>query len=1029
MSALSLTERITASFYAWELRGRGWDIAEYPVSLEPPYRPFFLLPEEGGLQSVPIDDGKRPTLLSSAIEATKHFFSGVTKTAEAKSEPFTEQALFPAALPPSPATISIRVPADFKSDMEQMRQLLLAFSSCIQPVSMEFIGQNGKVHLQIACHEADQENILATLAGHMPDVVPIPGDDFLSEHWEDESKDVVIIDCALAQEFFLPIKTGKSFSVDPYIPLISALARAKEDECSCVQILFERVRNPWERSILDAVQAGGDGCLFDDAPEFVPLSKEKTETPLFAVVLRIATQADSPERAWELARTMQGFLLQFNRPGSNEFIPLENEGYPAPLHEEALLARFSYRAGMLLSLNELLGLAHFPDVSVTHPALVRLTQHTKAVPNEALDHSFILGRNEHRGLSTEVTLPTEARMTHMHVIGVSGTGKSSFLLSLIKQDIDNGESLAVLDPHGDLIDDILAHIPKHRQSHVIVFDPADEAWPIGFNILSAASEQEKTLLSSDLVGIFARFSTSWGDTMNTVLGQAVLALLESELGGTLLDLRRFLVDERFRANYLATIPDQEIRFFWEKEYPLIGTKSIGPILTRLDTFLRSKLVRHIVGQKDAKLNLGHVMNNADQILLVKLSQGMIGEENAALLGSLLMSKFHQHALARQALAKKQRRPFFLYADECQHFVTPSLEALYGEGRKYALGLTLAHQTLAQIERMPQVAAAIMGNAYTRVVFRVGGNDAKQLAEGFSYFDRDDIESLGRGQAIVHIGSAANDCNISTIPVRPLPTGEVDARTAAIIAQSRARFAIPLAKLKEHFAAWYPQKEEPKAEPSKPIKTIVTEEQEVEAPQVSGVEVVPETPQKPKTKRPEPLDLPELGRGGAEHKYLQHLIKRLAEERGFRAVIEDAAGDGRADVVLKKDKLTVACEISVTTAVEHEVANLTKCLQAKFSHIIFICKDKRRRAKVQNTLSAQLPAVQNIIFVGPDDIVAALDHVDPQPKTTEGTIRGYTVKVSRQRLSPEEIATRRKAIAEVIARSLSLNQPVPPDESA
>lgn len=1013
MSALALSERITASFYAWELRGRGWDIAAYPVALEPPYRPFFLLPEQGGLQSAPIDDGKRPTLLSNAIEQTKRFFSGVAKTADAEFEPFTEQALFPAALPPSPAAIAIRVPSDFKSDMEQMRQLLLAFSSCIQPVSMEFIGANGKVHLQIVCHEADQEHILATLAGHVPDVVPIPGDDLLTQAWSHAAKDAMIIDCALAQEFFLPIKTGKSFSVDPYISLVSALAQAKEDECSCVQILFQRVINPWERSILDAVQAGGDGCLFDDAPEFVPLAKEKTATPLFAVVLRIATQADSPERAWELARTLQGFLLQFNRPESNEFIPLENDGYPASLHEEALLARVSYRAGMLLSLNELLGLAHVPDASVTHPALVRLKHHTKAVPHEALDHPFVLGRNEHRGLATNITLPTEARMAHMHVIGASGTGKSSFLLSLIKQDIDNGESLAVLDPHGDLIDDILAHIPKRREGHVIVFDPADEAWPIGFNILSAGSEQERTLLSSDLVGIFARFSTSWGDTMNTVLGQAVLALLESELGGTLLDLRRFLVDERFRRNHLATIPDHEIRFFWEKEYPLIGTKSIGPILTRLDMFLRSKLVRHIVGQKDAKLNLGHVMNSADQILLVKLAQGMIGEENAALLGSLLMSKFHQHALARQVLPKNQRRPFFLYADECQHFVTPSLEALYGEGRKYALGLTLAHQTLAQIERMPQVAAAIMGNAYTRVVFRVGGNDAKQLAEGFSSFDRDDIESLGRGHAIVRIGGAAHDCNLSTIPVRQLPAGEVEARTAAIIAQSRTRFAIQLAELKERFAAWYPQKDKSKAEPVKPLVT----EEKVEAPLAPDVEVVPKTPKKPPTKRPEPPDLPLLGRGGAEHKYLQHLIKRLSEERGFRAEIEDAAGDGRADVVLKKGELTVACEISVTTAVEHEVANLTKCLQAKFSHIIFVCKDKRRQDKVQRMLASTQPGTESIIFIGPDDIVAALDRVDPAPQTIEGVVRGYKVKVTRQSLSASDITARRSVMAEVIARSM------------
>jgi hypothetical protein len=190
------------------------------------------------------------------------------------------------------------------------------------------------------------------------------------------------------------------------------------------------------------------------------------------------------------------------------------------------------------------------------------------------------------------------------------------------------------------------------------------------------------------------------------------------------------------------------------------------------------------------------------------------------------------------------------------------------------------------------------------------------------------------------------------------------------------------------------------------------------PDIEELPEIIEIQQKPKTKRPEPPELPLLGRGGAEHKYLQHLIKRLAEERGFRAVIEDAAGDGRADIVLKKDKLTVACEISVTTAVEHEVANLTKCLQAKFSHIIFVCKDKLRRNKVQEMLTSTQPEAANVIFIGPDDIVAALDRVDPQPKTTEGTIRGYKVRVSRQSLSASDVTARRSAVAEVIARSLS-----------
>ena len=1044
MPTLARTEHITQSFYAWEERGRGWTLADYPVAFEPPYRPFFLLPESGvtGTRPASLDDGKRSTWLSTAAENVKRWFGG-SLTAEEPEAPFVEQAPYPIELDPAPFTFGIRMPLDFTFGTEQMRQLLLALSSCIQPMGFEFVGGGGRVHFQMSCHDVDRETILATLEGIVPDIVPVENDDHLMEEW-DFGRHSVIVDCALAREFFLPIKAGKLFGVDPYIPLVSALARAKEDECACMQILFQRVINPWERSILHAVQAGGG--LIDDAPEFGPLAKEKTESPLFAAVLRIATQSDTDADAWKLARSLQGFLLQFSRSGSNEFIPLANDEYPDTDHENALLARVSYRSGMLLSANELLGLAHFPDASVTHPALVRLKHRTKAAPKEAVGHKLKLGTNEHRGTETTVTLAAESRMAHMHVVGASGTGKSSFLLSLIKQDIDNGESLAVLDPHGDLTEDILGRIPSSREKQVIVFDPADGEFPIGFNILSAGSEQEKTLLASDLTGIFARLSTSWGDVMNTVLGQAVLAILESEIGGTLLDLRRFLVDDGFRTTYLKTISDEDIRYFWTKEFPTIGTKAIGPIITRLNMFLRSKLVRHIVGQKEAKLHLGEVMDKGPTILLVKLSQGMIGEENAALLGSLFVSKFHQHALARQSVVKAKRRPFYLYADECQHFVTPSLEALHGEGRKYALGMTLAHQTLAQIERMPSVAAAILGNAYTRVVFRVGSSDARKLAEGFSFFERDDIESLGRGQAIVRIGGSGNDCNLATIPVPPVPPKEAEARMAAAIAHSRTAYAMPLAELKERFAEWYPPDEEPPEPPSakgkkrpaaepeqkkiappskvpaqEPVPTPVTTAPDVTAEVGRPAEAeLPERPEAPPPKKPRPVppDLPEQGRGGQEHKYCQQIIKRLAEERGFRATIEDAAGGGRADVVLKKDRMTVACEISVTTTADQEVANLLKCKQAGFDHILFVCKDNRKRTKVESTLAEALGDVKNIVFIAPKDIPMALERIDPTPKTTETTIRGYKVKTTRTMLSAEEGAAKQKAVAEVIARAIS-----------
>ena len=175
--------------------------------------------------------------------------------------------------------------------------------------------------------------------------------------------------------------------------------------------------------------------------------------------------------------------------------------------------------------------------------------------------------NDHAGKTVRVTQSPEQRVRHTYLIGASGTGKSTLLLNMIVQDIQNGEGLAVLDPHGDLIDQILTHVPKERIDDIVLLDPSDEEYPVGFNILSAHSELERNLLASDLVSVFRRLSTSWGDQMTAVLGNAILAFLESSEGGTLADLRKFLVEAEFRNRFLETVRDQEVIYYWRKEFP------------------------------------------------------------------------------------------------------------------------------------------------------------------------------------------------------------------------------------------------------------------------------------------------------------------------------------------------------------------------------------------------------------------------------------------------------------------------------
>lgn len=1007
--ARSLSEAVTNSFYAWETRGRGWMLADYPVSLEPPFRPLFLLPQLAPDRFATVDDGKRPTFASLVMAGARRLTRGTPKAAPAAS--FEEEAPFPAFEGGPLTALRILVSADYVSRVDVTAQLLSALSSALHPISFELIGTGGEVTIQIVCAAFDAPQVAGHIEGFMPELAVIPSDDRLADEW-DSSAAQRVVDFGLAHEFFLPLTDADAFRVDPYVPLVAALARAGRGEFLVLQILFERARNPWTTAIHDALDDGDGGCLIADAPWFLAAAKKKTTSPLYATVLRLGAQAETDDCAWGLVRGAHAFVLQYANPSGNALAPLENDGYADDEHAASLLERSSMRTGMLLSADELVGLIHLPDESVRHPALLRQHLRTKKLPDSAQGHAFVLGDHHHRGMASEASLDFESRFAHTWLVGGSGTGKSTLVANMVLQDIAAGRGVAVLDPHGDLIDDIVARIPDAQAENVILFEAADIEYPIGFNILEAKTEVEQNLLASDLVAIFRRFATSWGDTMSTVLGEAVLAILEHPEGGTLLDLRRFLIDERFREKHLALIVDPDIRFFWQTEYRVIGSKSIGPLLSRLDFFLRSRIARNIVGQVNAKLDLADAMQSG-KVFLARLSKGQIGEENASLLGSLLLAKFNQLALMRQAIPKDERRPFFCYADEFQHFVTPSMESLATEGPKYRVGLVLAHQTLAQLAEVPKIESALFANCHTRIVFRVGDGDAKKLAEGFAFFTGGDLSSQARGEAIVRIGGATNDFNLMTHQLDSIDAAEGEARRRAVVTASRARYGVPRAELAALLArAYTPRKEE-------------SGESEPEASAVNAAPApIHESPTRSTTKTPGATrsrkgDLApqsQQGRGGELHKYVQHLIKRLAEERGFRGVIEGAAGAGQADVVLKRDGLSVGCEISVTTDAAHELENIKKCLAAGFTRVLFVSPEKKQRDKIAAMLRADMPTAP-IDVIGPEDIVAALDAFGSAPRTSESVVRGYKVKVTRQDLSPEDVASRRSAIAGVIARGM------------
>jgi len=407
---------------------------------------------------------------------------------------------------------------------------------------------------------------------------------FMEKAWLASTGDEAFaVEFGLEHEVMLPLATGK---IDPFIGIVGALSELQPGELGLFQVLFQPVQHPWAESIVNSVTHADGKTFFVNSPELAGAAENKVASPLYAAVVRIMGRTASRERLYEIARDLAGSLRVFGNPQGNALIPLHNEDYPFEEHLADVIARQSRRSGMILNSDELVGFVHLPSSAVRSAALLRDTGRTKAAPAIVREPpGVVIGDNEHNGETVPVFLTADQRVRHTHIIGSSGCGKSSLLLNLIRQDIENGDGVAILDPHGDLIDQILTLIPADRIDDVVLVNPSDVDFPIGFNILQAHSEEEKNLLASDLVSVFRRLSTSWGDQMDTVLQNAILVFLESSRGGTLADLRRFLLEPPFRAEFLQTVQDPELIYYWQKVFPQLGGgKSIGSILTRLQDF-------------------------------------------------------------------------------------------------------------------------------------------------------------------------------------------------------------------------------------------------------------------------------------------------------------------------------------------------------------------------------------------------------------------------------------------------------------
>ncbi len=666
--------------------------------------------------------------------------------------------------------VIVRVTTSEDDDVhaQEVMQWFRSLGSLGLPVAVEFIGDKEQIWLQLAVHKDFVHQVLSSLRIHYPNAVFEEAEDCIATTLNQGQ-----IQCFgdyvphnLCVHPFQNLLGRARLIHDPLALLIAALSEVN-DGIAGFQAIFKPAPAAWnERITAICSQQKID-------PDLKRAAQEKCASPLFAVVLRAFGSSQ------KFISHLDGFLAQagtseqgFTLFSYDNLLSSEQIGW-------MLAERNSYRYGMLLNTWELASLVHPPSPTIAAPKLARVVT-VRPMPTAVLGEGLCIGDGLEGDHRLEARIPDKLRMRHLYVVGKSGTGKSTLLLNMVLQDIRRGHGVGVLDPHGDLVKDVLPFIPPERRDDVVYLDAADREFPFAFNPLQ--SNRYTTVVCNDIIVLLRRmFSDSWGNRMEHILRHSLLTLLESKGPKTLYDLDRILVSPVFRESVLATVANPLLLSFWEDEYPKLF-RDIGPVKNKLSQFLMDETLRNIISQREGKVDVHEVL--ADQkILLVNLAQGELSEGTSRLLGALFVSQIQIAAMARATEKVEDRPSFYFYVDEFQNYTVSSFEKILSEARKYGLSLTMANQFTHQLT--DSIRQAVFGNIGSIIAFRVGSEDSRLLSRYFAHFDDQDFLNQETGEAKVMAEKAQWDFSLLTA-TPPVVEAPFDAE--GLIGASRERYA-------------------------------------------------------------------------------------------------------------------------------------------------------------------------------------------------------------------------------------------------
>jgi len=602
----------------------------------------------------------------------------------------------------------------------------------------------------------------------------------------------------------LPINTYIAQEYDPMNSVINSLSKIPDEDAASIQFVVRSANKNWHdkgAKIAQEMQSGksfkkalGDKSMSffkiingffsfffssnndnkDDDPnknvnkttpqeqEMIKSVEKKASKAGLEVNIRIVVSGQTKERAKLYLDNIVDSFSQFSSYKYGNSLEKKHKKTSKIIHD-FIYRNLDTNRSFILNTEEMTSVYHFPLKTNKIPNIKWLTAKKAPAPAEVPNKGVTLGKNIYRGETTEIKMKKEDRRRHIYEIGKTGTGKSYFMTNLAIQDIRNGEGVCLLDPHGDLIEDVLEYIPKERAEDVIYFNPADTKRPMGLNLLQYDPNypEQKTFLVNEIINIFDKLydlSRTGGPIFEQYMRNACLLIMSHpESGSTLMEIPRVLSDTQFRKFKLDHCDNQIVKNFWIQQAEKAGGEAalenvVPYVASKLNQFVANDIMRPIIGQQKSAFNLRKIMDEG-KILLVNLSKGKIGEKNAYLLGLVLVGRILMSALGRTDMPENKRKDFYLYIDEFQNFITESINTILAEARKYRLNLIMAHQFIGQLvnNQDTSIRDSIFGNVGTTIAFNVGIEDAEFLEKQFKpVFNAYDLANIEKYHAYIKL---------------------------------------------------------------------------------------------------------------------------------------------------------------------------------------------------------------------------------------------------------------------------------------